>query len=303
MSIKKKETWSYILLLALSATCVVFNKYPIFSWLSLLLLLILYLRLAITKISFLVKYFPLVFSSALFIAGVSFCEFTHIELYEIDSVAHFAGSIPAAVLLYFVFFFFLLIFDKPIKNISKSQFLNRINKLKYSNLNHYIAMASSLVLLLMFARIARYPAFLMGVDRFVYASTYGRSNGIWRIFESISYALIVFPLLDLINGHKLTGLFGLLCYVLFYLWNGNKFGPFYTLLVVYFIVDYERFAFISKRKVHRFLIVTGITVIVLVGIAAIIQSSVMNISIIDYVSNRASQQGQLWWATFLKANF
>ena len=255
--------------------------------------------LAFRNISFTVKYFPLFFSAVSLSLGVAVCEFSQISLYEISSTSQYIGSLPTLVFLYTVFFFSLSIFDKPRKGNIK---LVRNFSAKQERTCHYISILSTAILFIMFVRIARYPAFLLGYDRFLYSSNIGYSQGIWRLFESISYALIVFPFIDFVNGHKKIGTVGLLSYVLFYLWNGNKFGPFFTLIVVALIVYYNKLTQIKKKAIKKYIYLGICVMILLVVVAAVIQSTVSNNSIVDYLGKRVAQQGQLWWRTYDKTS-
>ncbi|MBR3241470.1 MAG: hypothetical protein IKF90_02060, partial [Parasporobacterium sp.] len=150
---------------------------------------------------------------------------------------------------------------------------------------------------LQFARIARRPAFLLGYDRFLYAAQFGGNTGIWRMIDALAYVLVTFSILDLINGHKLTGLMGMLFYVLYYLWNGNKFGPFFTLGCFFLMVYYKRIS-INKKAIRRTVIAISVLAILIICFAAVLSSGIMGITGVEYITERIAQQGQLWWKTY-----
>ena len=294
MQFKKTDIICSISVLCPLVICNIFNRIPYFSWIAILVFAIYCFYLVHNHFSLTIKFFPLLFTTISLITGVVFCEFSSLSLYEINEKARFAGSLPLLILTHFIFFQVLLFLDRPAQRYN----INIVQIKKYPKQCHYVAIASSFVLFCMFIRIIKYPAFLLGYDRFEYANNVVASSGIWRKFESISYALILFPLLDYYNGHKISGIWGISCYVLFYLWNGNKFGPFYTVAVVFFLVEYDKFAIIQKKKIKKYILLGGIIVVGLIAVATILQTSIMKGSWIDYLGKRVSQQGQLWWKTY-----
>ena len=294
MRIRKNDFSAIILILILLILCSAFSNYRFSAFISIAGFGVFICWIVYRKAEFLFKYFPLVTGAGMFLIGVVVCDFTKTRLYEINDDAHFVGAVPFAVLLQVIFMIGLMAFEgKGVK-----QNISVIIKKKYPVMCHYIAIVASLAFFVMFLRIARYPAFLLGYDRFQYAALVNSNTGIWRVIDSISYALIIFPLLDFVNGHKITGIIGGGAYVLYYLWNGNKFGPFFTLLIVFFLVDYENIIKRDKKQIKRIVIIGILAVFVLVLLAAVIVAKTKGVSVNVYINNRIGQQGQLWWKTY-----
>ena len=298
MHIKTKDLLVNFICILFAGICVFFHQYSFASWISLVIFVLYCVYLLKQNVFFYIKYFPLVFSSISLILGTLFCEFTSIDLYEIAEKAHFVGSVPALILFQIVLYAGISLFDKPIKKNEISVIVNNLTGDKYPSICHMISIGSTILLFLLFVRIIRTPAFLAGYDRFQYAEMVYSNTGIWRLIDNFSYALIVFPALDFVNHHKISGGCGLLVYMLYNLWNGNKFGPFLTVLIFFLLVDYEKIALKNKARIRK-LIRNGILCIVgLLLVASVLATNVMHISIEQYFGSRLAQQGQLWWKTY-----
>ena len=299
MRIKKRELEIDLIILALALFCVIIHKLEIASILSIVIVIVYFCALLKRNIFYYVKYFPLALGAVMAISGVFLCEFSNLSLYEIDEKAAFVGSLPLLVFSYIVFFVSLSMFEdrRIYKKAYRSSIRERSEK-KYPKVCHYISIASTIVLFLQFIRIIRTPAFMMSLDRFQYSSMVYSNKGIWRLFDSVSYALIIFPAMDFIHNHKYVGGAGLLFYVLYNLWNGNKFGPFLTIIIFFLLIDYEKIVKMNRTQLRRLIVHGVIILLILMIVALILASNVMKMNWKEYLGLRLAQQGQLWWKTF-----
>ena len=296
MKIKKRVLITNLLVMFFLILCTFFHKVPVSSFVALTAFAGYLLYLLKRKTFIIFKYFAFLFSGMILIAGVAVSEFTTTYLYEINSISGFYGSLPAIIFFYYVFLTMLTIFDDGNGKDSLNLFMKKMKK-NYAFINHCIAIVSTVVLFMQFVKIAKHPAFLLGYDRFQYAAIFGSGTGIWRIIGTLSYVVVLFPLIDFMNGHKICGASGVLFYVLYYLWNGNKFGPFLTLTCLFLLVYYKKIV-VNRKLVKKIIPLVGLVVVMVVFMATFLSSGVMGVSKGAYLASRMAQQGQLWWKTY-----
>ena len=277
--------------------CVLMSSYALFSYIALALIIAFLLYVLVYKKTFFIKYLAYFFSGATAIAGTAIIELgPTISLVELGTSSRFVGSLPLLVLGYWLLFVFLLHYD-----ISKGSDLHDVDiafsKQSLKTLNRITALV--LVLFgILFSRIATHPAFLLGLNRFQYASEYATAGTIITIFTSIAPYLLIFPILSLMYGNKYLGAITVLLYALYYIWLGNKFGPFFSLMCIFLLVYYKRILSLGKMYLKRIIAVAAILFVLLIILSGFFATLNGSYSRGDYFLQRGAQQGQLWWSTY-----
>lgn len=277
--------------------CSIFPKISFSSYVSLAFCGVYLIYLLVFRQSFFLKYLAIVFAALVSIVGAAIVEFTR-QLYlpELQCSSGFVGSLPLLILSYWILLITLLNYDE-VYGVEVRKFLVPME----DGINRRILNGSTIVVLIMFmllfSRVITHPAFLLGIDRFAYASIYSVS-GVLSIIDHISAVLLIFPILSLIYGNKFLGEFTILVYVLYYLWIGNKFGPFFTLMCVFFLVYYGKILKRGKHYLHKIIVIACILGSIVFAYAIYFTTSTSDFDSASYVLQRGAQQGQLWWKTY-----
>ena len=150
----------------------------------------------------------------------------------------------------------------------------------------------------MFLRIARNPAFIIKMGRVAYEDKFHVRTGIFRNLANNNFILVAFPMLDYFNGHKRTGKAGMILYILYFLWNGSKFGPFIVFLSTFTFINYGQILKIDRNKIIKYVYAVFFVVMVLVVVAGAIFINARGGVIDEYLTMRTAGQGQLWWKTY-----
>ncbi|MCY3079923.1 oligosaccharide repeat unit polymerase [Aerococcus sp. JJEM-2022b] len=280
--------------------CSIFSRIKFFSYIALLFFTVYFVfYLVLKNKEFALKYLAFLFISGTAVLGTSIIELIDgIFLVELRTYSSFVGSLPLLILGYWFFWFIIELFDF---NLNSTINYNKIDELsKYKIFFAIMNLIILVMFLLLFSKVAAYPAFLLGVDRFIYASEF-LQLGILEKVATNAPLLAVFPILTIIynnNFHRILGIVSLSIYVLYFIWIGNKFGPFFTLICVFLLVYYKKIMNNGEIFLKRIFAVS-ITIFTLVLLYTIMFStSISSYNGISYIEQRASQQGQLWWKTY-----
>mgnify|MGYP001078722883 CR=1 FL=1 len=277
--------------------CACFSQIYFLSYISLLGIGIYFLYLVLFRQDFIIKYLFLIFSALTAIIGDAIIELApQLYLSELQCYSGFVGSLPLLVLSHWVLIVVCLNYDAVYGVETRGLLLDFENKNTKQVLKFFTVIVLILFLAL-FSKVAAYPAFLMGVDRFEYAAQYTVS-GVLLIVDHISTVLIIFPILSVLYGNKLLGSLAIILYALYYLWIGNKFGPFFTLMCMCLLVCYKSILKKGKRFLRKVAGVSCIMFFIIFAYAIIFTTSNSNFDVVSYVMQRGAQQGQLWWKTY-----
>ena len=283
--------------------CTLFYEIPFFSYVS-LATFFLFLYTMFTRMPhFMVTYFVFVITSLGLIVGCALCEFRDAYLPEFGAWGHYVGSLPLLILLYVLLFLAIAFFDGINENRLKNTQNTVIQKNHYPAVCHYIAVLCVMIMLFLFLRIIRNPAFLMGYSRGEYAEEFGHRSGIFRILDSNTYIFLTFSLLDYINGHKLTGKMGIASYFLYYLWSGHRFGTFFNFAAIFMFVYHDKLLTIDKKRLTRFIRTAFVAIFILLGFTSLLavnmsDKAISGSTMIDFLFMRISSQGGIWYKTF-----
>lgn len=277
--------------------CTVFSKIYVLSYVAFIAFGSYLFYLVLFKQEFIIKYLAILFAALVSVIGTGIVEVVpRLYLPELQCESGFVGSLPLLIFSYWVLLVVLLNYD-AVYGVEIRRFEINMNNKGNVQLLTVITGFVLLLFMLLFSRVATHPAFLLGIDRFVYASVYGVS-GILSIIDHISAVLLVFPMLLIIYGNKVLGSLTILIYILYYLWTGNKFGPFLTLMCVFFLVFYKDILKQGKRYLRKTIVLACILGGIIFLYAVIFTISNSNYDSFSYILQRGAQQGQLWWKTY-----
>lgn len=237
------------------------------------------------------------------IIGVAVVEFQNVYLGELRCYSYFAGSLPLIELAWWTFFtVFCLLSNKVLSKgvlgtrlFEKDEVGNRVKR----TLN-LVNVAIAIVYAAMFVHVFNHPSFLLGFDRFQY-SIY--LTGVWGKLNSVM--IYTYPLICLciIWASKRIGAVTLSIVLLYLVWTGNKFGPFLTLASVFLFAWYPLLIVRLKRIKPARMLGCSVAAMAAIVLLAVGQYSLTNgfenaEQSTTYLSQRAAQQGQLWWKTY-----
>ena len=216
--------------------CCILSQFQISSYIALVTFAAYFIYLTSKNPAMYAKYLAYVFMMCAAVIGTVIIEFNNIYLKELETSSHFAGSLPLLLVSYWLLFVVFYLFENNKKvsiiNIEKSS-LN----LKFISFINIATGITIIIFSIMFLSVIRNAAFLLGVDRFVYASLF-ETNKIVNILTNLAGNFILFPILSILYGKKYLGWISLILYFLYFLWIGNKFGPFFTAMCILCLIYY-----------------------------------------------------------------
>ena len=155
-----------------------------------------------------------------------------------------------------------------------------------------------MIFIVIFLRVARNPAFLLGYGRQEYDKLFHVNSGVFKYLASITPVIVIFPIIDYYNGHKTTGMLGIVLYFLYYLWVGHKFGAFFVFITTFIMARYDSIIKMSQKKLTKYIYVFVAVMLFIVFIAGSLFINVYGGNLQDYLFSRIAGQGELWWKTF-----
>ena len=299
MRVKKTQFIFNGIFFALLLLCVLFSNVRAFSYVSLSVYIAYGLYLYHFNKTYFVKYLAFIFGAVGTVVGAVIIElFPEQYLSELRCQSHFSGSLPLLIFSYWVFLYVLEIRENHYRKNIRDIHVDFFSNIKKKVINRF-ATISCMLLLILFIYVVTHtiPSFLSGIDRFNFGRTYTLPFIISKIYSNM-YLLLVFPLLALIYANRLVGVISILSYCVFNLWIGEKFGAFFSLMCILLIVSYNKIINISKKTLRRILLFTIATLLVMIIEAVAIFSFSVNLNPYEYLVQRISQQGQLWWRTY-----
>lgn len=275
--------------------CCVFASIRVFSYIAVAAFVIYFIYLGRKDPSIYAKYLAYVFMMFAAVAGTIVSEFSNIYLFELEAYAHFVGSLPLLLFSYWILFVVFLSFEKR-GNVQIRETDTRYVDRRYIRFIDVLTGITTVIYLIMFLSVIRHAAFILGIDRFIYSSQY-ESNKIIAILTNLSGNFLLFPLLSILYGKKWLGWTSLGFYFLYFLWTGNKFGPFFTVLCIFCLIYYVRLKnkglSFSKKVLRRIAIVFAVLIVSTVAISIMMGETGGN-----YLLKRTAAQGQEWWKTY-----
>lgn len=279
-------------LVACVASCII-SDYPPASFVALCVFFAYTIYLILLRSPFFVKYLYLFFGVVLNVFGCAVCEFTGIDLFELQRNAAFAGSLPLLIFGNLLLIVFVCLFDRMwgIEGISRRA-ASSIN----NGLIKIMTICTLLICLALFSKVAGMPSFTLGFDRFEYKEVY--LSGIWDHMVTVLQYLIIFPLVSIKKGDRVSGALALGFYFVFLFWAGHKYGAYFHVFVMALLVYYDRILDLPEKTLRSLVAVVLGCMVVLVGFTVFAHGLVSTKSADEYIFQRASQQGQLWWSVY-----
>lgn len=282
--------------------CAVFSKVKALSYLSLTVYIIYFVYIVFRKGMFIVKYLAFVFAAVAPVVGTAIIELTpSFYLPELRCQAHFVGALPLQILSYWLLMV-VIQFYEPRRSKRRVVFRIGMEKERFKRKLPLLTYISAGLIIAVFAYTAiMFPsAFLIRIDNFSYASRY-TLPGPLAIIPNVSYLLLVCPLLSIVYGNLATrtvGIISIIVYLLYAVWTGSKFAPFFVLLCILLIVFYRRIEAFDPKKFRRIIFAVGVAMAGLVIIAGAIHIRRAGLGLSEFLFQRIAQQGQLWWRTY-----
>lgn len=248
---------------------------------------------------FYVKYFAFIAFASMNVIGCFAAEYFELYLTELRTYSGFVGSLPLLVLSRWLIFPILAAVDFVIpKHFWTSVRLHptSVIVLNWLSLGYFMLAAMA------FLWALPHPAFLLGIDKFSYIEQYISGQSIANIVKFLPQLSIV-PLLATRFGNRKLGSVGILTYLLYLLWTGNRFGEYFNIFALLLLVYYSKFAQYSTRKLKKVVWATVLIFGLLVFGATVVRGFTtdrLNTEYkgTEYLASRMAQQGQLWWRTY-----
>lgn len=291
---RKFEIIMSILFFNFFIICSVLSDYILFSYLSLIGLTLYFIFMLKIDAVFFVKYLAFIFIAVAAIIGTAITELFSIYLVELQCTSYFTGSLPLLILSYWTLMIVFRICDK--RNDFKISLDIKLTLCQKKILQKLVIIVL-FIYLLMFIRVIKHPAFLLGIDRFAYSKFYA-TTGIWTVLLHNAPLLLIFPLLLMIYGNKILGSLTILIYILYSIWVGDKFGPFFTLMCIFFLIYNNKIKEKGRKFISKVIIITIIAFTVLIGFTVYSVKLSSSYTSAQYLLLRGAQQGQLWWKTY-----
>lgn len=249
------------------------------------------------------KYLYFYFMMIANVLGCFLCEFGDFYLVELSTYAHYVGALPLLVLSQLTFFTFIFELEIKIEKRERRRLTDNKNKTSFNDKTLFIINVFVFILyMVIFVHILPFSALKINVDRMEFANL-GYNSGIWGFLSKWAQFFVPIPIACIAytkkRNYKVFGAITLGVYCAYYLWTGNKFGPFFSLFCVFCMLVFSKYE-IKENLLKRSLIIVIGLIIVLILAAAFIFTKFQNqgINIGSYIQNRLAQQGQLFWRTF-----
>ena len=275
---------------------VVMAEYLFASYMALVAVAAFFVVLVLKRGEFFVKYFAFVFAIGANILGCAIIETQEISLPELDTFSAFAGSLPLLILSRWAFAVVLLVCD-----YRWGKFVSPKEDPACAGVRRkWVTLVSQVILacaILLFLQVALKPSFLLGLNSFDYARSYGVA-GLWQTVANVLSYAIVIPAMAIRQGDKKLGAAAVGVYVLYLLWTGNKFGNFLNVTCILLLVFYDRIVARGAQFLRKAAVLCLVCILALVGFSLVAFSFTSAKDPIDYLFSRTAQQGQLWWKTY-----
>lgn len=243
------------------------------------------------------KYLAVLFAVFANLAGCFVIEYNSMYLEEMSCYSGFSGSFPLLAFARWLFLFLLFVFDGRFEKVLPSSSYRgdseHLRKSKVINSLTWVVLATFVV---MYIHVLPVPSFAMGLTRSAYAARY--LNGLWNSLNGAASYLMIIPLLALRTNTKKVGVIAISIYLIYLFWVGNKFGAFFTVLCALCLVYYPTLKRISPKQVFRSVLVIFVAFCMLICFTAFAHSFTSDKSSFDFLYERLSQQGQLWWKMY-----
>lgn len=282
------------ILMLLIILCNLFYENVYINNFSYILAILIYSVLYFREKRFFLRFFPLLFSILFYLTGILVNENYSLYLKELGSRSKFVGSLPLAVLAHTlcVITCYLLYKngEKKWKKIKK----NKNVYLKILNKTYIILLLLIFIMIIFFEKpIWNY----YGLDRFLYLKQM-KQPIIAKSMNILYYFLGIIVYLSYFSN---TAKISVVLYLMIYIMMGHKFGVLQSVFYIFSLLGSVVLKDIKiKEYIKKIMFLSGICI-------CFATSYSYFIGIIDkpdhYLTERLSQQGQIWAKVFLKKDY
>ena len=256
-------------------------------------LLFLYLIYRI-RTQFIVKYMYMLYIQISSMIGVFCIENTDIYLSELAVDSSDCNSFLPLAFGMFLFFSAILFADVLFSSDEDKDSPN-LMPLESVFTSAVTIAALALVSMMLLHVLPTGPAFLLEMDRFLYASEF--ITGKWMTLQTVFIYIMPVVAVGFVakKARRWISLATILVFFIYLFWTGHKFGLFLT--TFYFMLP----ALLYQYKINykRWISYIAVGVACLITLAAAVNFLIFNQNdFVSYLSQRLAQQGQLWWKTY-----
>lgn len=274
--------------------CCVFSDQSVSGYLACGFLVAFFVAIVYEKPTFLIKYPFALFAVSGSMAGVCSIEFLpSFYLGELRRYTYFAGALPLLALGWWVYLAVLYLSISLDKDDCCYKMHFSTKALKWLP---YLTFGVLAICLVLFFSVLPHPSFLYGMDRFEYSSQY--LSGPLRTISNCMAFLIVIPIFSIREGHKRSGICAVAIYFLFLFWTGSKFGEFYNVVCLFFLVYFDTLKTLGVAILRKICLIVVAMLLVAVFFAGFAYGLTSTVSMDQFFSARTAQQGQLWWSIY-----
>lgn len=296
----KYRNWPLVILSGIAlAICVLLSNCIFFSYLSCLILCIFVIYIITVRPRMVFAYLAVLFACAANLAGAIAIElFPSFYLSELRCYSNFSGSLPMCVFGWWCLLCTLYLTDTNY-NYSESGSKHLFSSRSLKALS-FLNSAVCLLCAILFIRVLPHPSFVLGLDRFSYGAEY--VQGIWGNLASYLSFLIVIPILSIKEKRSKIGIATIILYCLYLFWTGSKFGEFFTVACLVFIVYFDLLVCLSQIVLRRIVLLAIVICLAIVAFTGFAYSFTSSGSIADFYGSRTAQQGQIWWSVYQRSD-
>lgn len=254
---------------------------------------------------FIIKYLNFIMVMGMGVVSIFIIEANPVYLYELVCMSKYSGALPLFVGYYLTFTLTLELADRgySISNNTKQLNTNVISFNRKPITGFILDIFGAVLFGLTVAMLLRLviltkPYFILHIDRFRFKKLY--IDGFWQKAEGYYVYFLPILIMNWMREKKKITLSTLLIYIIYLLWTGEKYTQFITVMFFILLPFLSVLNEETKQKVSNYLLKCGIIIAVLILVALIQYSFVLNISPLEAFSNRLAMQGQLWWSIYTR---
>lgn len=263
------------------------------------------LLLLIENAFFIIKYLIFIMNMGMAVVSVFIIEAKPIYLSELVCNSKYSGALPLFTGFYLTFILTLELADRKYSLLNNTKQLNT-NVISFNGkpITGFILDVFGAVLFvitsIMFLRLVMLtkPYFILNIDRFRFRMRY--VEGIWKKFEDYYIYFMPIFVINWMRGKKKLTSITILLYILYLLWQGEKYTQFITMMYLILLPFLAELNEDIKRKASKLLIKGGIIIAMLISAVLIQYSFFTNTSVFDAFFKRLAMQGQLWWSIYTR---
>lgn len=261
-----------------------------------------YLLIIISYPNFFLRYLLVFIQFTRNLLGVFIIEHSDMWLIELRTYAHPANSFGLLGFTLFLFIYVLWcinVFISPKEKQAADLFTFEIGTRRIKGWQIFLVFYIVIIILLLM-KVLPHPAFVDGIDRFLYKRQYFNPFW-WKLFNIINFfAPVIIAIFFRFKSKLVLSLIILYCIFLFA--TGEKFGGFLNMLLAVCSIYSLYGQKLPVRQIRKKLIAVILMIFVLVSIIFVHRLVTYNTNSISefssYFIQRITMDGQLWWKVY-----